>query len=446
MLKKDQSSSHIKHILQPSKINETKGYNNNSFSDNNHMNSKIAKRKSDPQIIFNNDDNNDINKSLKRFHSISQSSLKSRDSLNEIRMIYDYYQYNRSKIRKEDDLSTIVDKYGFVISDDKKFKVIPIKDKKQHDKKDGSRSLKWVHWVSDSKIVSRSGNFGISSYKLPWNSKLFKRIFKGIPDSWRSPIWYYLITNGSTDPDFDDNLIKYYKDLLKLPSTHERQIDLDIPRTLHSHIMFRTRYGPGQKALFNVLRAFSIYDEQVGYCQGMANIVTILLMYYVEEYAFIMLTKLFAKCNLHDLYIPGFPALMESFYVQEKLMSIHSHKILNHFTNLQISSTAYATRWYITLFSSEVVPHHTLLRIWDLLMLYGFDILYFVAIALLKYNESILLSSDFDRALTMLSSSININDDNKLIKKIRKMYNKKGRQKLISTFKEEYRNQSHITI
>lgn len=47
--------------------------------------------------------------------------------------------------------------------------------------------------------------------------------------------------------------------------------------------MFRTRYGPGQRALFDVLRAFSNYDEQVGYCQGMTNIVTILLMYYTEE-------------------------------------------------------------------------------------------------------------------------------------------------------------------
>lgn len=102
-------------------------------------------------------------------------------------------------------------------------------------------------------------------------------------------------------------------------------------------------------------------------------------------------------------------------------------------------------------------------------MLYGFDILYFVAVALLKYNEgeffyakihfycypelnfifillAILLSSDFDRALTMLSSSIKVTDDDKLTKKIRKMYNKKGTQKLIVNFKEEYRNQSHLSI
>ncbi|CAG8568048.1 869_t:CDS:2 [Rhizophagus irregularis] len=356
-----------------------------------------------------------------------QSNL--RDSSSDIRMIYDYYHFNQSNLRKDEKFSSNVDKYGFVTSEGKKIKVIPTQEKKR-DKKDAKRSLKWAHWVSNNKLVVRSGNFGISSYKFPWDSKFFKRISKGIPDSWRSPVWYYLATNGSTDTEFDEDLVKTYKDLLKLPSAHERQIDLDIPRTLHSHIMFRTRYGPGQRALFDVLRAFSNYDEQVGYCQGMTNIATILLMYYTEEYAFIMLTKMFTKCNLHDLYIPGFPALMESFYVQEKLMN----------------NTAYATRWYITLFTSDVVPHHTLLRIWDLLMLYGFDILYFVAVALLKYNEAILLSSDFDRALTMLSSSIKVTDDDKLTKKIRKMYNKKGTQKLIVNLKEEYRNQSHLSI
>lgn len=46
----------------------------------------------------------------------------------------------------------------------------------------------------------------------------------------------------------------------------------------------------------------------------------------------------------------------------------------------------------------------------------------------------------------MLSSSIKVTDDDKLTKKIRKMYNKKGTQKLIVNLKEEYRNQSHLSI
>jgi hypothetical protein len=35
--------------------------------------------------------------------------------------------------------------------------------------------------------------------------------------------------------------------------------------------------------LFNVLRAFASYDEEVGYCQGMTNIVATILMYCEEE-------------------------------------------------------------------------------------------------------------------------------------------------------------------
>lgn len=38
-----------------------------------------------------------------------------------------------------------------------------------------------------------------------------------------------------------------------------------------------------QRALFNVLRAFSGFDKEVGYCQGMTNIAAMLLMYCEEE-------------------------------------------------------------------------------------------------------------------------------------------------------------------
>lgn len=38
-----------------------------------------------------------------------------------------------------------------------------------------------------------------------------------------------------------------------------------------------------QRALFNVLRAFANYDAEVGYCQGMTNIVATILMYCEEE-------------------------------------------------------------------------------------------------------------------------------------------------------------------
>jgi hypothetical protein len=217
MLKKDQTYESSSYSLQPSSTFKIKEYNRLS-TDNNirtkSLNSRIVRQTSTPKLR----NNNDNNKPMRRYHSIhsvSRLSIQSmnsnpRDSSSDIRMIYDYYQSNRPNLVKDEKFSSNVDKYGFVTSEGKKFKVVPTQEKK-HDKKDAKRSLKWAHWVSNSKLVVRSGNFGISSYKFPWDSKFFKRISKGVPDSWRSPVWYYLATNGSTDTEYDEDLVKTYK-------------------------------------------------------------------------------------------------------------------------------------------------------------------------------------------------------------------------------------------
>ena len=46
-----------------------------------------------------------------------------------------------------------------------------------------------------------------------------------------------------------------------------------------SHILFPHR----QQALFHVLAAYSMYNTEVGYCQGMSQIAALLLMYMNEE-------------------------------------------------------------------------------------------------------------------------------------------------------------------
>ncbi|KAI9366458.1 rab-GTPase-TBC domain-containing protein [Pilaira anomala] len=97
---------------------------------------------------------------------------------------------------------------------------------------------------------------------------------------------------------------------------------------------------------------------------------------------------MFLRDKLHNLYIPGFPILMESFYIQEQLLKRYLPKLYHHLTDLGLSSDIYSTRWYITLFSGGVVRYHTLLRIWDVYFLCGYDIFFFVAIALLKSYES----------------------------------------------------------
>jgi len=45
-----------------------------------------------------------------------------------------------------------------------------------------------------------------------------------------------------------------------------------------------------QQALFHVLAAYSMYNTEVGYCQGMSQIAALLLMYFNEEVCLVCLT------------------------------------------------------------------------------------------------------------------------------------------------------------
>lgn len=51
----------------------------------------------------------------------------------------------------------------------------------------------------------------------------------------------------------------------------------DIPRT-YPELEFFKENGRGQQSLFNVIKAYSVHDKEVGYCQGSAFIVGQLLL------------------------------------------------------------------------------------------------------------------------------------------------------------------------
>jgi len=55
-------------------------------------------------------------------------------------------------------------------------------------------------------------------------------------------------------------------------------IQKDLARTFPTIEMFKETEGPGQKGVLNILRAYSVFDEEIGYCQGMSFIVGLLLM------------------------------------------------------------------------------------------------------------------------------------------------------------------------
>jgi hypothetical protein len=76
--------------------------------------------------------------------------------------------------------------------------------------------------------------------------KLARRAFKGIPDRWRGAAWLALIGQfAHADRDQLIALSIDYREALEKHSPYDIQIDLDVPRTINGHVLFRTRYGLG---------------------------------------------------------------------------------------------------------------------------------------------------------------------------------------------------------
>jgi hypothetical protein len=202
--------------------------------------------------------------------------------------------------------------------------------------------------------------------------KLIERTWKGIPDRWRATAWHSFLATSATkrnSPASDAELIGQFHKLQSQDSADDSQIDVDVPRTISMHIMFRRRYRGGQRLLFRVLHAISLYFPATGYVQGMASLAATLLCYYDEENAFVMLVRLWQLRGLEQLFAPGFGGLMDALAEFEKSW-LGGGAVAEKLDELSITSTAYGTRWYLTLFNMSI-PFPAQLRVWDVFMLLG---------------------------------------------------------------------------
>lgn len=111
--------------------------------------------------------------------------------------------------------------------------------------KETLRIAKWMRMLQ-SQTRDPGGNVESWRIRPSKESKLRERVYKGIPDRWRATAWELLMNRFSrTGPQELTMLGEEYRNALDKPSKYDVQIDLDVPRTISGHIMFRTRYGAG---------------------------------------------------------------------------------------------------------------------------------------------------------------------------------------------------------
>ncbi|CAH1647666.1 unnamed protein product [Spodoptera littoralis] len=271
------------------------------------------------------------------------------------------------------------DRYGF-IHDER----LPQKTGPQKVNIEVEREKKWVKMLTN------------------WDSpatkeKLHRRIYKGIPNSLRIKVWCKLMDVNkikSANPGKFQEMLK----LAKLWSTDVRQIDSDVNRQFREHQFYRERYSEKQCSLFNVLCAYSMYNSEVGYCQGMSGLAGVLLMYMDEEDAFWALAVLLSdkKYAMHGLYIEGFPKLTRFLEHHDKILTKFMPKLKHHFDKFGLDAILYSLKWFFVCFV-ERVPFSLCLRVWDIYLLDGERVVTAMAYTILKlHKKAIMKLNDMD--------------------------------------------------
>uniref|UniRef100_A0A7N4NHU4 Ecotropic viral integration site 5 like n=1 Tax=Sarcophilus harrisii TaxID=9305 RepID=A0A7N4NHU4_SARHA len=164
----------------------------------------------------------------------------------------------------------------------------------------------WILW---GRIVNEWEEWRRKKEKL-----LKELIRKGIPHHFRAIVWQLLCS--ATDMPVKNQ----YSELLKMSSPCEKLIRRDIARTYPEHEFFKGQDSLGQEVLFNVMKAYSLVDREVGYCQGSAFIVGLLLMQMPEEEAFCVFVRLMQEYRLRELFKPSMAELGLCIYQFEYML------------------------------------------------------------------------------------------------------------------------------
>lgn len=221
-------------------------------------------------------------------------------------------------------------------------------------------------------------------------------VAQGVPRQHRGEIWKFLSEQyllRQAVPSRPPANHTPYKELLKQLTSQQHAILIDLGRTFPTHPYFQAQLGAGQLSLYNILKAYSLLDPEVGYCQGLSFIAGVLLLHMGEEDAFNMLKFLMYDVGLRKQYRPDMIILQIQMYQLSRLLHDYHRDLYSHLEQQEIGPSLYATPWFLTAFASHF-PLGFVARVFDMLFLQGSEVIFKVALSLLGSHKPLILQHE----------------------------------------------------
>uniref|UniRef100_A0A8C9R3X6 TBC1 domain family member 4 n=1 Tax=Scleropages formosus TaxID=113540 RepID=A0A8C9R3X6_SCLFO len=242
-----------------------------------------------------------------------------------------------------------------------------------------------------------------------WEKNLCLCCYLGVPKSRRGEVWQLvsqLHRLRQRIPCRTQPTDTPYQDLLKQLTAQQHAILVDLGRTFPTHPYFSAQLGAGQLSLYNLLKAYSLLDPEVGYCQGISFVAGVLLLHMGEDQAFDMLKFLMYDLGLRRQYLPDMASLQVQMYQLSRLLHDYRWELYSHLERQEVSPSLYAAPWFLTLFASQF-PLGFVARIFDILFVKGTEVVFKVALCLLSSHEQEIMECDsFETVVEYLKSTI----------------------------------------
>ncbi|XP_029112611.1 TBC1 domain family member 4 isoform X3 [Scleropages formosus] len=232
---------------------------------------------------------------------------------------------------------------------------------------------------------------------------------QGVPKGRRGEVWHLLsqqhrlrhrLPCKQQPPDTS------YQDLLKQLTAQQHAILVDLGRTFPTHPYFSAQLGAGQLSLYNLLKAYSLLDTEVGYCQGISFVAGVLLLHMSEEQAFEMLKFLMYDMGFRRQYRPDMVSLQIQMYQLSRLLHDYHRELYSHLEQHEVCPSLYAAPWFLTLFASQF-PLGFVARVFDFLFVQGTEVIFKVALGLLRGHEGEIMECDsFETIVDYLKTTI----------------------------------------
>ncbi|KAJ3414905.1 hypothetical protein HDV05_005854 [Chytridiales sp. JEL 0842] len=213
----------------------------------------------------------------------------------------------------------------------------------------------------------------------------------GFPDRFRGDFWMILTGGWYSRPDKN-----YYKrvleDHLGIPSPFMEEIEKDVRRSLPEHPAYQSQVG--LDALRRVLTAYSWRNPTIGYAQALNIISAVLLLYLREEDAFWLLCIVIERI-LPDHYTKTLVGSVVDQQVFTHLVQTHLPMLWAHMQKLYMDLSMFSVPWFVCLYLNTV-PIKIAIKLLDSFFLDGPKFLFWMAMAILKVNEKLLVTKGRD--------------------------------------------------